>query len=72
MTNLNYHRVIRKVLVYSVAKKPTETPLTFTAYAASAIGAKLSFAFSILTNNGVIRQFSTHLFQPVDPISPPS
>ena len=25
-----------------------------------------------LTNNGVIRQFSTHLFQPVDPISPPS
>ena len=25
-----------------------------------------------LTNYGVIRQFSTHLFQPVDPMSPPS
>jgi len=60
------------VVGYSVAKEPTETPLTFTAYAASAIGAKLSFAFTNLTNNGVIRQFSTRLFQPVDPISPPS
>ena len=38
--------VILKVVGYSVAKEPTETPLTFTAYAASAIGAKLSFAFS--------------------------
>ena len=56
---------------YSVAKEPTETPLTFTAYAASAIGAKLSFAFTNLTNNGVIRQFSTHLSLPVDPNSPP-
>jgi hypothetical protein len=27
----------------------------------------LSFAFSILTNYAVIRQFSTHLFQPVEP-----
>ena len=45
---------------------------TLTAYAASANGAKLSFAFTKLTNNAVIRQFSTHLFQPVDPISPPS
>ena len=35
---------------------------TLIAYAASAIGAKLSFAFSVLTNNGVIRQFSTSLF----------
>tara|TARA_R110000803_G_C11851413_1_gene305923 strand:- start:33 stop:170 length:138 start_codon:yes stop_codon:yes gene_type:complete len=35
------------VVGYSVAKKPTETPLTFTAYAAIAIGAKLSFAFSV-------------------------
>ena len=31
-------------------------------YAASAIGAKLSFAFTLVTNNGVIRQFSTSLF----------
>jgi len=47
MTNWNYHVVILKVVGYSVAKEPTETPLTFTAYAASAIGAKLSFAFSV-------------------------
>ena len=45
---------------------------TLTTYAASAMGAKLSFAFTRLTYNGVNRQFSTHLIQPVDPSSPPS
>ena len=45
-----------KVVGYSVAKEPTETPLALTAYAARAIGP----------------QFSTHPSLPVDPISPPS
>jgi len=45
---------------------------TLTAYAASAKGAKLSFAFTNLTYKAVNPQFSTYLFQPVDPISPPS
>jgi hypothetical protein len=35
------------VVGYSVAKEPTETPLALTDYAARAIGAKLSFAFSL-------------------------
>ena len=57
---------------YSVAKEPTETPLTFTAYAASAIGAKLSFAFTLVTIRWSIHN-SPHLYLPsVDPISPPS
>ena len=57
---------------YSVAKEPTETPLTFTAYAASAIGAKLSFAFTLVDYKASNPQFSTHLSLPVDPNSPPS
>jgi len=60
------------VVGYSVAKKPTETPLTFTAYAASAIGAKLSFAFALVTYKVVNPQFYSHLSLPVDPVSPPS
>jgi len=49
------------VVGYSVAKKPTETPLTFDAYAASAIGAKLSFAFTLVTYKAVNPQLSTFL-----------
>ena len=45
---------------YSVAKEPTETPNT-TAYAASAKGAKLSFAVTILTYKAVNPQLSTSL-----------
>jgi len=59
---------------YPVAKKktPKKTPLTLTAYAARAKGAKLSFAFSLLTYKAVNPQFSTHPSLPVDPVSPPS
>ena len=45
---------------------------TLATYAASAIGAKLSFAFTNLIYKVINPQFSTHLFQPVDPSSPPS
>jgi hypothetical protein len=60
------------VVGYSVAKEPTETPLALTTYAARAIGAKLSFAFSLVTYKAVNPQFSTHPSLPVDPVSPPS
>jgi len=60
------------VVGYSVAKEPTETPLALTDYAARAIGAKLSFAFSLVTYKAVNPQFSTHPSLPVDPVSPPS
>ena len=60
-----------KMVGYSVAKKPTETP-TNTAYAARAMGAKLSFAFTLLTYEAVNPVTPISYYLPVDPISPPS
>ena len=56
---------------YSVAKKPSETP-TRAAYAARAIGAKLSFAFTLLTYKAVNPVTPISYSLPVDPSSPPS
>jgi hypothetical protein len=59
-----------KLVVGILLQGTHRTPINYAASAKSSY-AILSFAFTKLTNNAVIRQFSTHLSLPVDPNSPP-
>jgi hypothetical protein len=59
-----------KLVVGILLQGTHRTPINYAASAKSSY-AILSFAFTKLTNNAVIRQFYSHLSLPVDPNSPP-